>query len=227
MLYQARREQVLNRVIQAIRSTLDLETIFSTAVEEIGKLLQVDHVKISQYLPEKKIWLTLAHYRSRLELPLSVGDGIPDEGNPVTVQLKRLEIARISDVSLCEDEVCRKIAEKFPGAWLILPLYFNREVWGSLCVLIDGHPHHWQDSEVELATAVADQLAIAIQQSQLYQQTLYQARRAKGLNRVIQAIRSTLDLETIFSTAVEEIGKRYWHPSERFASCVRVFLSCY
>lgn len=185
MSSQAQRERVLNRVIQAIHSSLDLETIFTTAASEIGKFLQVDHVKISEYLPERKIWLTVAHYRSREDLHLSIGEGIPDEGNEVTALLKRLEIFRLDDTNLSDNELSREVAKAFPGAWLILPLHFNSHVWGSLCLLVDGHPHPWQDEEVELASMVASQLAIAIQQSQLHQQVrqLAEAEVFKALQR--------------------------------------------
>ncbi|MBE9129718.1 MULTISPECIES: ATP-binding protein [unclassified Coleofasciculus] len=170
MTYQVQRERVLHQVIQAIHDSLDLEAIFATAIEEIGKLLQVDHAKISQYLPNRKAWLTVAHYRSCPDLPMSIGQEIPDQGNLVTVQLKRLEIVRIDDTNLCEDEVSREMARTFPGAWLIVPLHFQGSVWGSLCLLIEGHPHHWQQEEVELASIIAAQLAIAIQHWQLSQQ---------------------------------------------------------
>lgn len=205
--YQLKRERALSRVIQAIRSSLDLETIFVTAVNEIGLLLQVDHVKISQHQPNQKLWLTVAHYRKHPDLPLSVGQSIPDEGNEVTAQLKRSQIVRIEDTNLCEDEVSRNIARTFPGAWLILPLHFHSEVWGSLCLLIDGRPHSWQEEEVELASMIGDQLAIAIEQAQLYEKMHYQVQREQTLNRVTQAVRNSLDLETVFSTAVDEIGK--------------------
>ncbi len=205
--YQLKRERALSRVIQAIRSSLDLETIFVTAVNEIGLLLQVDHVKISQHQPNQKLWLTVAHYRKHPDLPLSVGQSIPDEGNEVTAQLKRSQIVRIEDTKLCEDEVSRNIARTFPGAWLILPLHFHSEVWGSLCLLIDGRPHSWQEEEVELASMIGDQLAIAIEQAQLYEKMHYQVQREQTLNRVTQAVRNSLDLETVFSTAVDEIGK--------------------
>lgn len=168
--YQVYRERVMAQIIQAIRSSLDLETIFNIAVNEIGKLLQVDHVKISEFISEEKGWLTVAHYRSHSDLPMSVGTYVPDRGNVGTQKLKRLEIFRIDNTNNCEDEVTRQIAQTFPGAWLILPLHFNGVVWGSLCLLIDGRPHYWQKEEIELITIIADQLAIAIQNSQLYQQ---------------------------------------------------------
>jgi PAS domain S-box-containing protein len=167
---QIQRERITHQIIQAIRTSLNLETIFDIAVNEIGRLLQIDHVKISEFISEEKGWLTVAEYRSHPNLPKSTGTYIPDKGNTGAAKLKRLEIFRVDDTNNCEDEVNRKIAQTFPGAWLILPLHFDSVVWGSLCLLMDGRPRYWQQDEIELITNIAGQLSIAIQQSQLYQQ---------------------------------------------------------
>jgi signal transduction histidine kinase len=173
--------QIINQIIRGIRTSLDLETIFNIAVDEIGKLLQIDHVKISEFISDEKGWLTVAEYLSHPGLTKSVGTYIPDRGNEGTAKIKRLEIFRIDDTNNCDSEVTRQIAQTFPGAWLILPLHFNSVVWGSLCLLVDGRPRYWQPQEIELITIIADQLAIAIHQSKLFQQTLFQAQQIQQL----------------------------------------------
>ena len=167
---QAQREQALNRFTSAIRSSLDLETIFATATQEISQLLHVDRVEIHQYLPDRQVWLTVVDYRQRPDLPSSLGLVIPDVENEINRQLKRLEVARIDDTNTLEDAVLRELAQGFPGAWLLVPLHFQNLLWGSLSLMISGRTYRWRDSEVELVSAIATQLAIAIQQAQLYQQ---------------------------------------------------------
>ena len=165
------REQAINQVVQAIRNSLDLETIFSTAVEEIGKLLQVDRAVIVQYLPSRKLWLNVADYRANPDLPVALGLEIPDEGNLVVARVQRSEVVLIDNVSTYPDEINRELAQSFPGAWLLVPLHFGSSVWGCLGLVVENRPYPWQDTEVELSLAVADQLAIAIQQAQLYEQS--------------------------------------------------------
>jgi PAS domain S-box-containing protein len=165
------QEQLLNQLTQAIRSSLDLETIFATAVREIGSLLEVDYAHIVQYLPEQKLWLTVSEYRKSLDLPVALGIKIPDENNPLAGQLKRLEIVRIHDTDTCEHPINQDYAKTFPGAWLLVPLHFGDSVWGSLGLVKNMRPYHWQDWQVELICAVAAQIAIAIQQAELYQQS--------------------------------------------------------
>ncbi len=165
------RGQAINQVVQAIRNSLDLETIFSIAVEEIGKLLQVDRAAIVQYLPSRKLWLNVADYRATPDLPVALGIEIPDEGNLVVARLQRSEVVLIDNASTYPDEINRELAQTFPGAWLLVPLHFGSSVWGCLGLVVENRPYPWQDTEVELSLAVADNLAIAIQQAQLYEQS--------------------------------------------------------
>ncbi|HEY9651199.1 MAG TPA: GAF domain-containing protein, partial [Coleofasciculaceae cyanobacterium] len=204
---QAKREQAINQVTQAIRSSLDLKTIFSTATREIVELLQVDRAKIVQYLPERKVWVHVSEYYKAPEFPITVGQEIPDENNEIAQRLKQLEIVKIDDTNTIESEVNQDLAKAFPGAWLLVPLHFGSSVWGSITLAKETSPYYWQDAEVELIRSIADQVAIAIHQSQLYAQARYHLLREQALNLLTQVIRRSLDLETIFSTATHEIGQ--------------------
>jgi len=173
------KEQALNQVVQVIRNSLDLETIFSTAVKEMGKLLPVDRAVVIQYLPEREIWLNIADYRASSDLPVALGLEIPDEDNTVTARLKRSEVVLIDDTTSCEDEINQNLAQQFPGAWLLVPLHFGSQIWGSLSLLVANRPYSWQDSEVQVTIAIAEQLAIAIQQAELLNQSRTATLRAQ------------------------------------------------
>ncbi len=220
---QAEKERATHRVIQAIRNSLNLATIFTTATTEIGKLLKVDRAEIVQYRPEQGIWLNVASYRCTPDLPDALGLVIPDKDNQFAAQLKRLEIVQINDYRLDADEVNQPFTQAYPGAWLLVPLEVSFRIWGSLS-LNRIHPRsYWQTWEVELASTVADQLAIAIQQSELYQQvqqlntnleTQVQERTNKLkqalefealLKRITDHVRDSLDEAQILETVVQEL----------------------
>ena len=225
---QARQEQALSRVIQAIRNSLDLTTIFQTAVMEMGSLLQVEQANILQYLPEQGVWVHQASYRKSPDVaPVGldvVGLEIPDEGNPITARLKQLEIVRLDDPSTIAHEMTQILAQTFPGAWLAVPLQMNGAVWGNITLIQGPEPFVWQDWQIELTRAVGDQLAIAIQQSQLYQQVqrlnarleeqvqertllLQQAFSFEAtLKRIAERVRDSLDEDQILRAVVEELA---------------------
>lgn len=162
------REQALNRVIRAIRNSLDLSTVFSTAATEIGKFLQADWVGIVQYLPDQKDWQPVAEYSPTSPL-CSVLKGECDEENSLGEQLKRLKVFFLDEPSQVLDDLSLDLAQQYPRMWLPIPLHSDGEVWGCLS-LVRHQSVPWTESELQLAQAVTDQLAIAIEQSQLYQQ---------------------------------------------------------
>lgn len=228
---QAQRERALNSVIQTIHNSLDLDQVFNTAITEIAQLLQVDQAAIVQYLPEQQVWRHVASYQRLDDGREVLGLEIADAANPLAEQLKRREVVQIDDACQLTDPANADLAVRFPGSWLLVPLYFGgspdtcaRPVWGSLS-LCREQPHAWQPLEVELAVTIATQLAIAIQQSELYQQvqTLNvgleaQVReRTLALQRALEfeallkhitdKVRDTLDENQILQTVVEALTK--------------------
>jgi signal transduction histidine kinase len=175
-----------------------------------------------QYLPERKLWLNVADYR-QCSVPIALSVEFPDEGNEIAARLKRLEILRIDDTSTFEDKSNRNHVQ-FPGAWLLVPLHFRSSLWGCLCLMLENRPHHWQNSEVELACAVADQLMMAIQQSE-YQQVqrlnadlerqvqertaqLQQALNFEAmLKRITDKVRDSLEESQILQTVGQELAQ--------------------
>ncbi len=212
---QSQQEHVLNQVVQAIHQSLDLATVFSTAVNEVGRLLQTDRTAITQYLPEQHRWLTVADYCCRPDAPNGVGTRIPDRGNQVTARLKQFEVVQLEDPSISTDRINRQVAQFNPGRWLLVPLAASvyvpedhdpetpvpRKIWGGLGLSRLHHQPAWQDWEVELLRAIADQLAIAIQQSQLYEQV-----KALNTNLEQQVQDRTRRLETSLQ-AVQDLSQ--------------------
>lgn len=164
------KEQALNRVIQSIHNSLDLDTIFSTAVKEIAQLIQAQQAVIVQYLPQQQVWLHITEYRQSLDIPTALGTSIPDIGNKIAERLKRLEVVQLEDPTNFGDEINSQLAQTYGGAWLLIPLYFNSQVWGSLSLLRNKQSPPWQQEEIELTKTVADQLSIAIKQFTLVAQ---------------------------------------------------------
>ena len=233
MLRQAQKEQAVNRVVKSLRNSLELNTIFSTAVSEIGTLLKVERATIIEYFPDQQLWRCVGEYRQTPDLPIGLGWEIPDRNNWVTERIKQLEIIRIDDISQIEDETIKNLAQTYPGAWLIIPLRVDSyssydtlsiPVWGTLNLLRHWAPTPWEDWEVELAGAIADQLAIAIQQSKLYQQIQQlnadlenqviertaELERSLSyeatLKRITDKVRDSLDESQILQTAVQEVA---------------------
>jgi len=163
------REQAINRVFQAIRNSLDLDTIFATATTETAQLLGVMDCYVVQYLPDLGVWRHVAEFRRNAETPTRIGFEIPDTGNPFALQLKQFQPVWVEDTSQLQDDINQEVAQTIPGAWLLIPLVIGGTLWGSFTLTTPQHPFFWQESQVALVQAVATQLEVAIQQANLYQ----------------------------------------------------------
>jgi signal transduction histidine kinase/CheY-like chemotaxis protein len=168
---QFQKEQLLNQLTQSIRSSLKLNTIFTTTVCEIATSLGVDYVAILQYFPEKQLWLNISEYRQSHDLQTALGREIADENNEIADRLKRSEIVQINEINTSVCESNKRFTQIYRGAWLLVPLKVDSSVWGSICAVKENPFYHWQAFEVELLCAVADSVAIAIKQAQIYEES--------------------------------------------------------
>jgi PAS domain S-box-containing protein len=190
---QAQQAQALNRVVQSIRNSLDLPTIFATATAEMTQLLGVYQTAIVQYFPERSCWRVVACHRFDESLPDTTGFEVPDEINPYATQLKQFQIVRSDGIDQINDPVNQEIFKRFPFIWLIVPIILNNTIWGSLSLSKPQDKGSWNDEEVELACKVADQLAIAIQQAQLYQQAQQELSQRQQAEAALQQLNQELE----------------------------------
>ena len=169
--YQSQREQTLNRVIKAIRNSLNLSEIFQTTVDEIGQLLSVERVAIVQYRPDSEQWHHIIEYLREAALPKSQGLIIPDALNPIAAALKQGQTVQIHQAETDPNlgAFNQQLAKSFPGNWLMVPLQVEAHTWGSLTLQQSHTDQAWHPSEVSLLEVIADQLAVAIRQAELYQ----------------------------------------------------------
>ncbi|MEN9225592.1 MAG: response regulator [Thermostichus sp. HHBFW_bins_43] len=205
---QATREQALNRVVRAIRTSLELEQVFSVATREICHLLEADRVSISRYQPQRQDWRIISEYQTQADGYL--GCFIPDPHNPMAERLRQGKVVAIEAASRTQDWISiPSMAKAYPGSWLLVPLYGGGEspestpptLWGSLCLQLKTARPGWLTTSHDLILALADHLSIAIQQAELFQQiqelnhTLEEKVRARTaqLDRQVQELQR-LDL---------------------------------
>jgi PAS domain S-box-containing protein len=169
---QLRREQLIKRLTQQIRQSLDLEIILNTVVTEVQKLLASDRVLVYQIQPDGTgsivaeavvgDWTKILHQK------------FPEEAFPKQSQKQYLKgrIDTITNRDIEEISPCFAdfLAEIQVRAELVVPIIQQDTVWGLLIVHQCSEPREWQTREIDLLKQLSSQVAIAIQQSELYQQ---------------------------------------------------------
>nr|WP_254173763.1 PAS domain S-box protein [Planktothrix pseudagardhii]CAD5947386.1 Bacterioopsin transcriptional activator [Planktothrix pseudagardhii] len=174
---QSRREGLLFRLASQIRDSLDIDTILGTAVNEIRALLQVDQCHFLWYLPmqpNQQPSFTVTHEAQNPNLSNGLQDYPPAQ---IPLLAERIRIATTIQIDNIEtttvlDESTRQFFQQ-AGIFslLLLPLETRSGQRGAVVCNHYQVFRPWRESEVELLRAVVDQLAIAIDQAELYAQT--------------------------------------------------------
>lgn len=164
--HKINQEYVLSKVVQAMGSSLALMEIFQVAAKTISATLKLETL-IVQYLPEAKCWQPKVHALPNGDL-VPLGANIPEQNNPISEQLRQKQIVQVEDAKTLNDPINRGIAERYPGAWLVVPLIHGKNVWGSLSFIRPPSP--WHEEEVTLAQRLSKQLAIAIHRAEMHKQ---------------------------------------------------------
>ncbi|MBI4785250.1 MAG: GAF domain-containing protein [Oscillatoriophycideae cyanobacterium NC_groundwater_1537_Pr4_S-0.65um_50_18] len=221
---QAEREALLREITQRIRQSLDIQTIFDTACQEIRQGLQADRVGIFKFYPE-------SNFDDGEFVAESVVAGFPSVvamrvydhcfGENYASLYAQGRFHAIDDIYHNGLQTCHTdiLAQFQVRANLIMPLLCGDALWGLLCVHQCGVPRHWQQSEIDLTQQLANQLAIAIQQANLYEQIqsellerqqaeariALQLRRQEALGAIVQQIRESLDINQILATVTQQV----------------------
>ncbi len=172
---QAEREFLLREITQRIRQSLDLQTIFDTAVQEVRQFLNTDRVGIFKFDP-------LSNFDDGEFVAESIGPDfdtlmavkIHDHcfGERYAVAYQEGKIHAVDDIHQAELADCHiRILSQFQvRANLVVPLLTPDGLWGLLCIHQCAKTRHWQPSEIAFTQQLANQLAIAIQQANLFEQ---------------------------------------------------------
>ncbi len=221
---QADKDALLHEIMQRIRQSLDLHTIFDTATSEIRQFLQADRVGIFKFALDLKF--TDGEFVAESVVPefdSVVAAKFHDDcfGGEYAQSYYHGRFQAVDDIYKAGLHQCHiDILSVFQiRANLVMPLLNGNELWGLLCIHQCSAPRHWETEEITLVQQISHQLAIAIQQASVYQQLQLELRdrqRAEQLIRqqavresllhdLMQRIRQSLDLHTIFDTATLEI----------------------
>jgi PAS domain S-box-containing protein len=165
------RDRLLGEIALRIRRSLNLDQILHTTVTEIRQLLQADRVFIG--LGDRntigKIVAESVDYKYPSIMGLVADESYIREIEVVLQQQNAIVIDNVSEV-----DPCSKRHELFQHyqiqAALIVPILLGDMLFGVLVAHQCSHPHHWEHYEIDLLEKLATQVAIAIQQAQLYEQ---------------------------------------------------------
>lgn len=228
----AAREQATAKVIQKIRSTVDIQAIFRVTTQEVSRLFNVERVTIYKFRPD--YFGDFVDETIMGNYPRLVGSGWEDPylSEHKGGRFRNNEPLIVDDIHVgetlwtggrmhteaprtpltdCHVEALEYYQVK---ACAVVSIFHGNKLWGLLSAFQNTGVRRWEEAEIQLLTQVANQLGIALQQAEFVEQVESKEAqlekllaREKASDRVIQKIRSTLDVQAIFRVTTQEISR--------------------
>lgn len=170
---QLASEQLMSEVTQYIRQSLDVNEVFRRTVERIRQLLNTDRVVIFHFQPDGQGSVVMESVGTEWTSILSMTIFDPCFNERCIEAYRQGRISAIADIYNDDIEPCYvELLETFEAqASLVVPILQGEYLWGLLVTHQCVSPRQWQPDEIHLFQHLAAQVGIAIQQSELYQQT--------------------------------------------------------
>jgi PAS domain S-box-containing protein len=187
---------------------LDSSEIFRTAVQELGSYLNVD--RCSLFIKDEKgnRVTNVAEYNAPGILPAASNFELKDLRaliNSLDEKGALFFNDAAHDVRIA-DIYERILSKAGVRSIMYVAIRVGDEVTAAFALSTTRELREWNESDIALAKAVADQTGIAIRQAELYQKAEATSKREVLVNRVTLAIRASLSLPEVLSTTTRELG---------------------
>ncbi|MEL6459298.1 MAG: GAF domain-containing protein [Cyanobacteria bacterium J06621_15] len=197
-------QKAISSIVAKIRSSLDMNVVFSTTTQAIRELLEADRAVIYRFNPD---WSgefvaesVSPNYDSLMKAQWQ-DNALQDNVSECSV--KNLSLLSSQDSCLMATEggsfakgtvfrICNdiynagfsdcyiEVLESYKArAYVIIAIYQQEKLWGLLATYQNDAPREWQDFEVQFLQQISEQMTVALQQSDLLNQVKFQAEELK------------------------------------------------
>ncbi len=203
------RMAAVNRVARTASATLNLDELVEVVHQEIARVFEADAFFLALYCEEA----------GELDFRLRVDEGVrePRERRPLGPGLTASVVTSKEPVLIRDFEKEKDRLPpvrlwgtmKAPASWLGVPMLIGDRVVGVISVQA-YRPRAYGEEEERLLSTIADQVAVAVENARLYEETRRRLAREERLNELAHAVGGEVELGTLIprllSHAVELAG---------------------
>ncbi|MCP4543809.1 MAG: GAF domain-containing protein [Chloroflexi bacterium] len=206
---RTRRLAIINRIAQAASATFRLDDLMKVVYEQIEPVFQPDSFFIALYDKETNETDFCFHidegiWQPRVRVPVG---GLSN----IVISEKKPLIIRDLENEPKYQSLMKLIGTGRPAAsWVGAPLLIGERVLGLINVQ-SYRPHAYTEGDEQLLLTIADQIAVALEKTRLFQEHERQVQEMKAINEVGQVISSVLDLDTVLRQIVDTTKDRFGH----------------
>lgn len=168
---ELQRGNLLRKITQEIRQSLDVKTVFQTTVNQIGIAFKANRCIIFKYIAEPipELLFVSEYFESGHKSPLELKSKLPVIGNPhaeeVLSQDQPISTPNMSTGPLLD--VCRQMNLK---SMLAVRTSYQGNINGIIALHQCDSFREWTTEEIELFDTIAEQVGIAIAHGHLLEQ---------------------------------------------------------
>jgi GAF domain-containing protein len=209
---RTRNLQALLEMSQAVASTLDLEALFEVALDKLKELIPYTGANLGLRIGSETVQVASRRPAGISRDPVKRAPNW--EAVPLIQELLSGRTLVIPDVrgddpqavqfraTFAEDLALTNM--RYFRALVTVPLIVKSKVIGDLSVSHE-QPGFFQPEHVELAQSLANQVAVAIENARLFEESGRRAKELAALLELSRSIASTLDVQQLFEVAIERI----------------------
>lgn len=204
LLARASQLELIVHIVRRVSAILDRQELVTSVVELINSTLEYYHVHVYLFDEERKHLVINAGsgeagakmLRDGHRLPLGKGlvGRAADSNIPIVVP----------DVSKNEQWAPNPLLPD-TRAEVAVPIYRGDRVLGVLDVQHDRVGGLGQE-DADVLQTIADQIAVALENSELYERVRRRVEREQRLNTITQKIQNTANMDDALQVAVRELG---------------------
>ncbi|MBC7225970.1 MAG: GAF domain-containing protein [Thermoflexales bacterium] len=196
---------VLNELGQALAAQLDVQQVLEEAYRGASRLLDATNFYIALYDLQ----------REEVIFPLFVEENErqPYRTRPFANGLTEYIIRNKKPV-LIEEDIPAHLQEmgvdqigRIAQSWLGVPLIVGEQVLGVMAVQSYTTPRAYGQHDLDLMTAIASQVAIALQNARSYKEAQQRAERERLARQILEQIESAPDVQGVLQVATRELGR--------------------
>ncbi|MEH2036040.1 GAF domain-containing protein [Nostoc sp.] len=212
------QEKVFTKIVNRIRQSSDVESVFKTTTQEVRQSLQCDRVAVYRFNPDwggEFVAESVSTGWTKLVGP-DIKTVLDDTYLQETkggryVRGENFIVNNIYEVGLapCHIEILEQFEAK---AYIIVPIFFGDTLWGLLAAYQNSSSREWQSWEVNFLVQTSLQFSLAKSQIDYLElvrvksEKLAQiAEQEKAVTKISNRIRQSLDVEEIFKTTTQEL----------------------
>lgn len=198
-----REAETLVKTSAALTSTLDVEQLLKVILTHLEKVVPYDSASVF-LLDEDQLHIVAA--RGFPDLIAIEGRRIPLEQDLLFLEIQRHKRSLILDDVRNDTRFRGWGGVQHVRGWMGVPLIVQEQVIG--CLTLDSQqPNTYHAGHIALAEAFANQAATAIEKSRLFQAERNARLRAEALREAVQVISSTLSLQQVLETVLEQLAR--------------------